>query len=46
MTKYTFANYLINLDNHDTFIVIKIINNIDNYFFEKKLYIVILNHSH
>jgi len=37
MSKYTYFNYLINLDNRDSFIIIKIINNTGNYFFEKKL---------
>ena len=37
MLQYTYSNYSISLDNHDTFIIIKIINNIGNYFFEKKI---------
>ena len=37
MTEYLYSNYSINLDNRNTFILIKIINNTDNYFFEKKI---------
>ena len=37
MSQYSFENYSINLENYKTFIKIKIINNITNYFFEKDI---------
>ena len=37
MQSYTYNDYSINLENHKTFIKIKIINNIVDYFFEKNI---------
>ena len=37
MPSYTYQNYSIELDNHESFITIKVINNINNYFYSKNI---------